>query len=413
MEKNYTNNLLYAIVVMIVPLFLSFHLVKGLSYSILTIGFFLIAIIICNVKDGRIIIGKFSKECMLLIVVFIFFQFISITNGYIIDGFFITNDFFNMIGKAIMIYTFIIIPLGQSVSLKEFCEFTKRFTIISIFICLFNIFDNFNLIIHFFDISNSYQFNVTGVFANRNQFGAFMFISVVVHTYYNTIIPPCRLDCVAYAIQFSNLILSMSRGAMLATGVFLFIYWILYKKIISRYFIPFFVSLVIICVSLTNRGILDFIQKNIIRIDVGNSGRSNVWLTGFEIANREISSLFVGQGLFHGVSIAQSSGMPFDQFHSVYIDTIVSGGIIELLFLVALFTFIILSVAKCPNYKLKWVSLASLFGYLVLCIFESDSVLSIGYVDMINTIMFLTIPLIISRIKNNTLTNSIYKSSPK
>lgn len=401
-DKNkYTNKLFAAIVIMILPLFLSLHLVRGLPYSILTMGCFVVAIMYCNLSNGRIIQGKISKNFLLIIILFVVFQFFSIVDGYILDHFLVTNDFFNMVGKAIMLYTFVVIPLGQSISKNALINFTKKFTLLSLFICIFNVIDNINTIVHFFNITNSYQFNVTGVFANRNQLGAFMFISIVAHTYYNTMKLPSSFDYAVYILQFSNLILSMSRGAMLATCIFLFAYWGIHKHFITRHLLLSIVAFGMVCILLTRSGLWGFVQKNIIRSEVGNSGRSDVWLLGLRIATRKFSTLFIGQGLFHGVSIAQSSGMSFDQFHSFYVDTIVSGGIIELLFLIALFSYIIIKVNKSLNQELKWVCLSSLFGYFSLCFFESDSVMSVGYVDMINTVFFVTVPLLISQIDNN------------
>ncbi len=400
-DNKYTNKLLVAIVIMILPLLLSFHLVRGLPYSILTMGCFVVAIIYCNISNGRLIQGKFNKDLLLIIFLFVFFQFLAIVNGYILDHFLVTNDIFNMLGKAIMLYTFVVIPLDQSISKNALANFTKKFTLLSFFICLFNVLDNIGIIVRFFSITNSYQFNVTGVFANRNQFGAFMFISIVAHTYYNTMKSPSNFDYAVYLLQFSNLILSMSRGAMLATCIFLFAYWGIHKHFISRHLILSIVVFGIVCIFFAKSGLWAFVQKNIIRSEVGNSGRSDVWLMGLGIANDTPLSLLVGQGLFHGVSKAQSSGMSFDQFHSFYVDTIVSGGIIEFLFLIALFTYIIFKVKKSLNHEIKWVCLASLLGYLSLCFFESDSVMSVGYVDMINTIFFVTVPLLISKIENN------------
>jgi len=109
-KKNYMTSLFVAIVVMILPLFLSFHLAKGMSYSNITKFCFFIVIIICNISKGKIIRAQFSKEFLLLFIIFLFFQLAAVMNGYIINGFLLTNDVFNIIGKAIMIYTFIVIP---------------------------------------------------------------------------------------------------------------------------------------------------------------------------------------------------------------------------------------------------------------------------------------------------------------
>lgn len=45
-------------------------------------------------------------------------------------------------------------------------------------------------------------------------------------------------------------------------------------------------------------------------------------------------------------------------------------------------------------------------------LFESDSVMSVGYVDMINTIFFATVPLLICNIENGAIDEIAKQSQP-
>ena len=400
-NRNFTLKLFASIVIMIVPLFLSFHLIRGLSYSILTMCCFVVSIVLCNSFYDKKLQIRINKDFLFVFIVFITFQFLAIVNGYITDGVLILNDFFNAIGKIIMVFTFIILPSRQSISEEDFSTFARFFTFLSFFICLYNIIDNRSIIANFLNITNSYQFNVTGVFANRNQLGSFMFISIIAHVYYNVNSKITKFDLVVYVLQFVNLVLSMSRGAMLATGIFIIVYLGIYNHLIVKHPLLSICSLVFFLITLTNERAWKFIQNNLIRSEVGNSGRSDVWLKGLEIANTNISTFLIGQGYFHGVSVAQSRGMPFDQFHSFYVDTLISGGLIELCCLIIMFIYVARKALGCCNIKLKQVFCSSFIGYLVLCFFESDSVLSIGYVDMINTIFFVAIPILLGGIKKS------------
>lgn len=400
-KKNYTLRLFAAIVIMIVPLFLSFHIIKGLSYSALTICCFGCSIIICNsifVKDGHV---QIRKDFSIILAFFIFFQFLGIINGYLNDGVLLQDDLFNVIGKTIMVYTFIVLPSYHVISDSDFNTFTKYFTILSFLVCLFNLIDNYSIIANFLSISNSYQFNVTGVFANRNQLGSFMFISIVAHIYRNVRNTISKIDIIVYIFQIITLVLSMSRGAMLATGVCLIIYFGVFNQYIIKH--PFLSSIIFVLIGLSffNDTMWQFIQKNLIRSEVGNSGRSDVWQYGFNVVNINLKTTIVGQGYYHGVSIAQSQGMQVNQFHSFYVDTLVSGGIVELFYLIMMFIYVAKKGLKCCNKKLKQVYVSSFIGYLTLCFFESDSVLSIGYVDMINTVFFVAIPILLGGMNNN------------
>ena len=108
-------------------------------------------------------------------------------------------------------------------------------------------------------------------------------------------------------------------------------------------------------------------------------------------------------GYFTGLEIAQFKGFVFDQFHSIYIDSLVSGGFLELTMLVFLLVFMLVKVMSSNlDRNLKSIYISSLIGVMFLGVFESVSFFSIGFVDSLYTIFFISLPLLLmnSKIEN-------------
>ena len=107
-------------------------------------------------------------------------------------------------------------------------------------------------------------------------------------------------------------------------------------------------------------------------------------------------NLISGVGYFTGLEIAQFKGFVFDQFHSIYIDSLVSGGFIELIMLTSLLIFMLVKVISSNLDKnLKSIYISSLIGIMFLGVFESVSFFSIGFVDSLYTIFFISLPLLL------------------
>ena len=145
---------------------------------------------------------------------------------------------------------------------------------------------------------------------------------------------------------------------------------------------------------------LNNIFEKLIRVESGYSGRIGIWQMGIDVANINLIS---GVGYFTGLEIAQFKGFVFDQFHSIYIDSLVSGGFLELTMLVFLLVFMLVKVMSSNlDRNLKSIYISSLIGVMFLGVFESVSFFSIGFVDSLYTIFFISLPLLLinSKIEN-------------
>src|SRR5699024_12583105 len=109
--------------------------------------------------------------------------------------------------------------------------------------------------------------------------------------------------------------------------------------------------------------------------------------------------ILLGSGGFRGVTLAQEHGMEFSEFHSFLIETLVSGGLAELLFLLAVLALVWTQVAKSAlDSRRRHVLVASAAGVAGLSCVESVSLFTIGLVGTIITIFFISLPLLCSEL---------------
>ena len=100
--------------------------------------------------------------------------------------------------------------------------------------------------------------------------------------------------------------------------------------------------------------------------------------------------------------------MEFTQFHNIFIESYVSGGIFEvfvlLYLIISLFINFINNKFIDANRKICYI--ASLISFIIIGIFESCNRFSIGYVDTLFTLFFVTIPILeINYYKNMEIDN--------
>ncbi len=241
----------------------------------------------------------------------------------------------------------------------------KYLLFFSIIACIYNLVFNFTEIISIRYITSGYELNLKSFFVNRNQFGSFLFISIVAHYYLLSGKKVQVLNIFIFALQITNLTLTMSRGAILASAIFFIILYLQHLKnirVITSIII--LISLMIFVILLSNK-IMDFISDNILRLDAGVTGRSEIWEMGLTVLAQ--NNIINGVGYFTGVELAKAQGFQFQEFHSLYIDTLVNGGIIELAFLMTLLIYIFKRcIKKCYDREYKKIYIASFFGIFVL-----------------------------------------------
>lgn len=251
--------------------------------------------------------------------------------------------------------------------------------------------------------SNEKYVGAKSFFAHRNQFAIFLYISII-----SNIFLIMRYGQKRYIIPLIifgvSLVLTISRTGMLCTAFFIFLFFVTTPKIKIRYkLLIFFICACIGGASLKvvyeqHPDIAQKIEQVFIRTEsIKNfTGRSWVWEIGINLINKSNKTMFLGVGRFLGVKaldIIKFSNIT--QFHSFYIDMLVTGGIMELVYLISIYLVVIVKVLKSQMDKtFKAIYISVFISYAVYCSFESLGRFSIGCADTVCLIMFISIPLL-------------------
>lgn len=408
-EKHRPRALFRVIVVMFLPFFISFSILDTKNHILPLVAF---AYIIQSIIIAKTFFKKRVKISIIFMTIcLIIIQLLTIISdsvaGINING----NDFINVLAKALNFFLFFGIMINVKLNKNQILFFMKCLVVFAFIGSAYNMIINWDIIANLQHITSSYQVELKSFFPNRNQFGMFLFISIIAHHYIITSSAANKKSIFVLLIQILNLVLTMSRGSILALIVF---YGILYIKHFKNIKILASIMLMLstmILLIISNEQLKDFIIKNIIRADVGIAGRNDVWNMGFDVFIQ--NNIINGVGFYTGVEIAKSKGFQFDQFHSFYIDTLVSGGLLELLFIISILVYVYRRCLKnCGEKEFKRIYVASMGGVFATSFFESVSLFSIGYVDTIFTIFFITIPILLSNMERiSEATNSTKKEA--
>lgn len=249
-----------------------------------------------------------------------------------------------------------------------------------------------------FGAGSSYQFDFSSFFANRNQFGYFLFFGIVAHALH---LHGRRLrahNVVLFSLQIASLLLTMSRGSIAATLIFVTVFGVLRFRVKPRYLIALTVAGVVGAVVLVRSGAGDAVRDLLVRPDAAMAGRDVIWSLGLDIWRE--SGIFLGSGGFRGIAIAQERGMEPEEFHSFIVESLVSGGLAKLLLLLAIVVAVWVRLVRSPlDNGRRHVLCAGLAGVGGLSFVESVSLFSVGLVGTIFTVFVISLPLLCSGLK--------------
>ncbi|WP_028392018.1 O-antigen ligase family protein [Bacillus cihuensis] len=389
--------LFYIILISLTPILISTILIPGFSegiiYTIAVGSMFFIQVIILLLYFITHTKIKLNISLFLFAWIFMTSQaitiFVSALTGTTIDNF----DFINVLVRFVSVLVFVCIPSQFRISRKGLDSFMGSILMLGLIACIYNMIVNFSGILSITSINNPYEVNFDSFFTNRNSFAQFLFFCVIANTYlYFTKKTIFYLVC--YSILGLNIFATISRTVIASLCIFLFIFLIIYfrKKVLTQ--IMTFISVTLIFFILYfNEQVNNFIAENFIRKENGTSGRSEIWQAGFQILDQ--SSWTFGTGYLTSASLITNMGFP-NQFHNFYIETLVGGGIVDLLLHLLIFLFVLNKVIRI--YKKDNVTsiifLSGLSALLFYAFFESASFFSMGYVDSLFRLFFITIPLL-------------------
>lgn len=240
---------------------------------------------------------------------------------------------------------------------------------------------------------SSYQFDFSSFFANRNQFGYFLFLGLVAHVLH---LHGRRLrvhNITLFALQIASLLLTMSRGSIAASLIFLTAFAVLRFRVRARYLLLLLGAGLASAVLVIRTGAGDVLRDLLLRPDAALAGRDVIWSLGLDIWRE--NGILLGGGGFRGVAIAQARGMEPSEFHSFFVETLVRGGLLELVLLLGIVALVWVRLARSPlDRGRRHVLCASSAGVAGLSLVESVSLFSAGLVGTIFTIFVISLPLL-------------------
>lgn len=355
-------------------------------------------ILLCIYLFKKVEITKETKKNIILLSIVSLILFVIQIKNFII-GEYRLMDFANVICQFVNVLLLFIAILNMKSEEKYISYFMKAMAIFGVLSCINNMILYFNEILQTLGLQKgAFMVNIKSFFANRNQFAFFMYVVIIADMFIilkeNKIIYKLLL-----ALFFVNLFFTMSRTGILVVGIFVFIYFLLTDKLNKKSKLILLV-LGMICligiICVINEVNPDLIQK-IARFEriKDLSGRTDIWARGINLIKENPINILFGVGRFQGVQILKFETKSFTQFHNIYIDSLVTGGIMELVFVLYIYWCVIRKVFKSDmDKKYKKLYLTMFITFAIYICFESFGRFSMGCSDTLCLIFFVTIPLL-------------------
>lgn len=394
------NVLLVSIYINLIPIILASQVVPGLRgrgiYTVIVASTFVIQniLILYVVSRGSF---KISKQSIIagisLVVILTITLFIQSFSSSI---YFDKNDYINVPVRFIAFCSFLCILSRISIPKSSLLKFFKGIIVLGVIASIFNLFINYDQLLNVFNVRNAYAYNFQSFYLNRNTYAQLLFFSIIA----NTVLfmeKKTKVGLVFYILFGFNLISTFSRGSLLAVAVFFLIYFIITnRKAIMKKVTVVAGGVVTLALIWTSSRLQEFVIQTLIRSDVGTTKRTGIWDVAFQLLD-ETSWLF-GIGEFSAVNYLNQFGYSNSQFHSFYVETLVTGGLSLLIFFIGVLWFIAkkIKLIMKNDKNIGVVYFAGFISMIIYAFFESISFFTMGYVGTLYSTFFISIPLMYS-----------------
>lgn len=412
LKKIRSNNILpillfFIILINYIPLFIINYDVKtsnAVKVKEMTICFAIECILLILFLFKKI---KFNKEFKVqfgLLAVSTLCMFLVQTKNYY-SGNYEIMDFANIICIAINIFFLYICLLDIRIDEKKVYIFFRGIICLGIIACIYNIILYNKEILTLLGIGKDAFFNsVKSFFAHRNQFAIFLYICIISNVFMLFKSNKKAVYILTLLLFLINLVFTASRTGLLCTGIFIFLLLVTTNKISKKNKIKLFIILILLGIAgLTiiynfMPKVLQTIEKVFIRKSTikNFTGRSTIWSVGISLITQNIITFIFGVGRFIGIkALDLTPYASVTQFHSFYVDMLVTGGIMELIYLLFIYFTIIKKVINSNiDTKYKRIYISVFISYAIYCLCESLGRFSIGCADTVCLIAFISIPLL-------------------
>lgn len=338
-------------------------------------------------------------------------QALTLVFAVVQHGSFPLMDLVNAGSKIIGVIVYAGMAQALVPSEKEMRRFLVGFLWLTASAIIVNLLLNAADFSNLFTVNSSYELDFSSFFANRNQFGYFLFLSILAHTLYLHDKKPRLLNIILMAAQVASLLLTMSRGALLALLLFVVSFAVFQFRERARFLLSFIAGGVIFVLAARHFGFGTIFTDLVIRPDAGLSGRNDIWGIGLEVWLSH--NIVFGLGSFRGSEIAQEQGMITPEFHSFFVETLVAGGLAELLLLVLILAIVWSRLAKSPlDSSRRHLLFSAGLGIAGLSLVESSSLFTIGLVGTMFTVFMVTLPILYSNLRRSEIVVSTQDVTP-
>ena len=393
-QKRMSTALAVALFSMLAPMIIATRLFHSMTYLVplYAIGFIVQFLVLSYTMS------PFAPNENALAIFALYFLFLTLPliNNLILGISINLYDPINSAIKLINFFLFFVIMQSVKIDELEFAKFMKIIVTFSIIACLYSLFFEYNELLSIRHITNTNLLNIRSFFSNRNQYSSFLVVAFVANIYLNQI-KKQQFRFFYFALQIFCILTTFSRSAFFCVLIISFLMLFLNQHTKTKTILLIMFILILLGIAFTT-GVINYVLKNYIRWDVSaDSGRFALWKYAWDIAK---NNLFTGVGFYAGVDIAQSRGMSLTQFHNMFFDLLVDGGMLEVFFIVSILYYVYKRCRLgCQNSRLSMVYVASLVSFLFHACFESLSIFALSYSDTLYTIFYISVPILLSNME--------------
>ena len=407
--KNKTINLFF-----ILGLYFAFSFISELIYQIqeafglnhsisfiykVTVILFIFFLLV--IKFYKQIDQILKSKQLLLVILFFFINILASIVSYKIYGSISYRGIINLclfVCNFVIFYVLMRINKFDKMNIKLFFQFCV-FHILTA--ACYNVLINFNDIPRIFSSLKPYQYSFSSFFSNRNTFAGYLALGIVLYTF--IIIWTTKkylkvLRILACIFILFNLLITLSRTSILGLTIFLLVYFIFTKKITVKkkikVFVLVFLIILLISTIATDEG---FIKSTLIRKNIGNTGRTKIWLTAMLLPNRFFEILFGFGSGFSSSYLMQKS--KHSSFHNAFLQIYASGGILLLsIYILFIVNAVVYNIMNTKNREIKIMIFAFQISNTIASCFESNMLFGSTAENQLLTFLSISLPLLLRQV---------------
>lgn len=347
---------------------------------------------------------KFTKEVLINFVLLLIVTIASTIIQYIAykNNDYEILDFANIACKFVNILLLYVLIFGLKIEEKSLNVFMNLIVIMGIVACVQNMILYYDdILIHLKLVESAKAAKMCkSFFAHKNQFAMYLVTSIIAIVFLfqkkNKICYKLYLG-LAFILFWFNMVLTFSRTGTAVALIFFALWFLLTNKI--KFIVKILIGIVgfsclFVGVNKLNEHNPELMDR-ILRLESVKTftGRTVFWDLAEEELSLSDTNKFFGIGRFKAERLIEKYNVT--QFHNTYVEFLVSGGILELIYFIILYLIIIITMLRSKmNWKYKSIYLSMFISYAIYMYFESLGRFSIGCSDTLCLIFFVTIPLL-------------------